>query len=163
MSGSANDIDEAPLAPEIVVSHWLNTRIPLTLAGLRGDVVMLHAFQMLCAGCVMQSTPQAVRMWLKFSEAGLKVIGLHTVFEHHAVMTPAALAVYLHEFRIRFPVAVDLAEEGQAIPRTMAMYRLEGTPTTLLIDRAGRLRHQHFGMEADESLARQLSVLLAEH
>ena len=119
--------DDAPLAPEIAVSHWFNTDQPVTLAGLRGKVVMLHAFQMLCAGCTMQATPQAVRMWLKHREAGLAVIGLHTVFEHHAVMTPAALAVYLYEFRIPFPVGVDLAREGEAIPRTMQTYRLPVT------------------------------------
>lgn len=157
------DSKDSPLTPEIAVSHWLNTETPpLTLAGLRGEVVMLHAFQMLCAGCTLQATPQAVRMWHQFREAGLKVIGLHTVFEHHAVMTPAALAVYVHEFRIPFPVGVDQAVAGHAIPRTMATYRLQGTPSTLLIDRAGRLRHHHFGMETDEALARKISVLLAE-
>ena len=132
--------DDAPLAPEVAVSQWFNTDQTLTLAGLRGNVVMLHAFQMLCAGCTLQATPQAVRMWLKYREAGLKVIGLHTVFEHHAVMTPDALAVYLHEFRIPFPVGVDLAKEGESIPRTMQTYRLQGTPSTLLIDRTGRKR-----------------------
>ena len=155
-------IDDAPLAPEVAVSHWFNTDQTLTLAGLRGNVVMLHAFQMLCAGCTLQATPQAVRMWLKYREAGLKVIGLHTVFEHHAVMTPDALAVYLHEFRIPFPVGVDLAKAGESIPRTMQAYRLQGTPSTLLIDRAGRLRHQRFGMEADETLSRTIAALLAE-
>jgi len=154
--------DDAPLAPEVAVSHWFNTDQTLTLAGLRGNVVMLHAFQMLCAGCTLQATPQAVRMWLKYREAGLKVIGLHTVFEHHAVMTPDALAVYLHEFRIPFPVGVDLAEEGESTPRTMQTYRLQGTPSTLLIDRAGRLRHQRFGMETDEALPRTIAALLAE-
>ena len=154
--------DDAPLAPEVAVSQWFNTDQTLTLAGLRGNVVMLHAFQMLCAGCTLQATPQAVRMWLKYREAGLKVIGLHTVFEHHAVMTPDALAVYLHEFRIPFPVGVDLAKEGESIPRTMQTYRLQGTPSTLLIDRAGRLRHQRFGMETDEALSRTITALLAE-
>lgn len=155
-------IDDAPLAPEVAASHWFNTDHTLTLAGLRGNVVMLHAFQMLCAGCTMQATPQAVRMWLKYREAGLKVIGLHTVFEHHAVMTPDALAVYLHEFRIPFPVGVDLAKDGEPIPRTMQAYRLQGTPSTLLIDRAGRLRHQRFGVETDEALSRTIEALLAE-
>ena len=156
-------IDDAPLAPEIASSRWFNTDHTLTLAGLRGNVVMLHAFQMLCAGCTLQATPQAARMWLKYREAGLKVIGLHTVFEHHAVMTPAALAVYLYEFRIPFPVGVDLAQEGEAIPRSMQTYRLQGTPSTLLIDCAGRLRHQRFGMETDEALARNIATLLAKN
>jgi len=150
-------------APEIQVSNWFNTPAPLTLAALRGEVVMLHAFQMLCPGCVMQETPQAVRVWNQFRERGLKVIGLHTVFEHHAVMTPEALAVYLHEFRIPFPVGVDRASTDRSVPQTMAAYEMRGTPTTILIDRAGEIRHHHFGSNYDGSLADEIEILLSRN
>lgn len=99
-------------APEISISEWFNTAPPRTLASLSGQVVMLHCFQMLCPGCVMQATPQAVRMWLAFRAAGLEVIGLHTVFEHHEVMTPAALAVYLAESE----TASRITRSGGSIP-----------------------------------------------
>ncbi len=157
-----NDSHEFPQAPEISVSQWFNTAAPLSLAALSGQVVMLHTFQMLCPGCVMQATPQAMRMWQTFRAAGLNVIGLHTVFEHHDVMTPAALAVYLYEFRITFPVGVDVAQPDHGIPRTMATYGLQGTPSTLLIDRGGRLRHHRFGVESDEALASVITGLLDE-
>jgi len=150
------------LAPELAVSHWFNTEVAFSLAALRGQVVMLHAFQMLCAGCVMQATPQAVRLWRQFRADGLQVIGLHTVFEHHEVMTPRALAVYLSEFRIPFPVGVDLAQPGERIPLTMAAYELQGTPSTVLIDRAGRLRYQHFGQESESALAGLITGILEE-
>ena len=39
-----------PLAPELQTSGWLNTPQALTLAALRGKVIVLHAFQMLCPG-----------------------------------------------------------------------------------------------------------------
>ena len=157
-----NEQNKFPTAPEISVSQWFNTTTPLSLTALSGQVVMLHAFQMLCPGCVMQATPQAMRMWQKFRAAGLNVIGLHTVFEHHDVMTPKALAVYLYEFRITFPVGVDVEEADRGIPRTMATYDLQGTPSTLLIDRGGRLRHHRFGMESDDALAAAINGLLDE-
>jgi hypothetical protein len=47
--------------PEIAVAKWFNTPGPLMLAKLRGRPVLLHAFQMLCPGCVAQGTPQAER------------------------------------------------------------------------------------------------------
>jgi hypothetical protein len=90
------------------------------------------------------------------------VIGLHTVFEHHEVMTPAALAVYLHEFRIPFPVAVDRASADGPIPQTMHAYAMQGTPTSLLIDRAGRLRKQHFGVEPDQQMVADIDSLITE-
>ncbi len=48
-----------PVAPELQVSQWLNTLRSITLAELRGRVVVLHAFQMLCPGCVSHGLPQA--------------------------------------------------------------------------------------------------------
>lgn len=39
---------------------------------------------------------------------------------------------------------------------------MQGTPTLLLIDRAGRLRLQHFGTVDDLRLGAQLGRLLAE-
>jgi hypothetical protein len=87
---------------------------------------------------------------------------LHTVFEHHEVMTPAALAVYLHEFRIPFPVAVDRASADGPIPQTMHAYAMQGTPTSLLIDRAGRLRKQFFGVESDQQMVADIDILITE-
>jgi len=128
------------LAPPILASEWLNTPEPLTLDGLRGRVVAIVCFQMLCPGCVSHGLPQAGRIAQTFRAQDVAVIGLHCVFEHHAAMTPVSLGAFLHEYRIRLPVAVDLAGDGGPLPQTMAAYALEGTPTLLLIDRAGHLR-----------------------
>lgn len=158
--------DAAPIAPALRVSRWFNSEKPITLADLRGKVVLIHAFQMLCPGCVMNSMPQAVRLWQHYHHGGgdvqVVVMGLHTVFEHHAVMTPAALAVYLHEFRIQFPVAVDATGTDGPIPQTMSAYNTQGTPTTLLIDGAGRLRKMHFGVESDQQVVADIDHLILE-
>jgi hypothetical protein len=44
----------------------------------------------------------------------------------------------------------------------MARYGLEGTPTLLLIDRAGRLRARHFGAIADLALGAEIMALVQE-
>lgn len=150
------------LAPEWQVSQWFNTREPLTLAQLRGTVVALHAFQMLCPGCVSHGIPQAERIFHLFPRDEVAVVGLHTVFEHHAVMTPAALQVFLYEYRISHPVGVDTAVPGNPIPATMQAYDLQGTPTLMLIDREGRLRAKHFGRVDDLALGAEIARLVAE-
>lgn len=148
-------------APEIEAAEWLNVAGPLTLASLRGRVVVVEAFQMLCPGCVQHGIPQAQRIASAFRPEDVQVLGLHTVFEHHAVQgSRAALEVFLHEYRIRFPVAID--RPGTPLPVTMTKYRMEGTPTLLLIDRAGRLRAQHFGVVPDLQLGAQIGALLTE-
>ena len=151
------------LAPEWSVSQWFNTAEPLMLASLRGKVVVIEAFQMLCPGCVLHGLPQVARVREHFPRAEVEVIGLHTVFEHHAAMTRVSLQAFLHEYRIGYPVGVDrAADDGGPLPETMQRYRLRGTPSLLLIDAAGRLRGHHFGQVSDLALGQQIGALLEE-
>jgi thiol-disulfide isomerase/thioredoxin len=152
---------ELGLAPELSVSQWLNSAQPITLAGLRGRVVLIHAFQMLCPGCVMHGIPQTRRIAQLLRRDDFVVLGLHSVFEHHAAMTPQALEVFVHEFRLEFPIGIDRHEPGSSLPMTMRAYGLQGTPTTLLIDRAGKLRMHEFGAVDDLALGARVGELLA--
>lgn len=149
------------IAPELQVASWLNTAQPLSLQQLRGKVVAIYAFQMLCPGCVSHGLPQAQKIFQTFDEKDVSVVGLHTVFEHHDVMTPVALKAFLHEYRINYPVGVDQpsAEDG-GMPRTMRLYGFRGTPSLVLIDREGRLRHQGFGVGDDLHLGALIGRLL---
>lgn len=145
------------LAPDLDVSEWIGD--PHPLAGLRGRVVLVETFQMLCPGCVSHGLPQAMRVQHGFPD--VVVLGLHTVFEHHDAMTPLALRAFLSEYRITFPVGVD-RHDDDAVPATMRTYGLQGTPSTLLIDRLGRLRLSAFGIVDDLRLGAQLGQLVAE-
>ena len=153
-------------APDWSISRWFNADDSLSLASLRGRVVFLHAFQMLCPGCVQQAVPQSLKVFAAFAGTGLAVVGLHTVFEHHRVMGPEALAVYLHENRITYPVGVDAYREDDPVryplPLTMQAYAMQGTPTLCLIDRRGNLRRQVFGLIDDLRLGAEIATLLAE-
>jgi len=142
-------------------ASWVNSE-PVELDQLIGRVVVVEVFQMLCPGCVSHGLPLAQRVQRSFSRDEVVVLGLHSVFEHHEVMGPDALAVFLSEYRITFPVAVDRPVEGRSIPATMARYGLQGTPTMLLADRSGRLRRSLFGSIDDLALGRELGRLLDE-
>ena len=150
-------------APEWHTTTWLNTSEPLSLERLRGRVVLMHAFQMLCPGCVARGLPQAQRVADLFNGAPVTVIGLHTVFEHHEAMGLQSLRAFLHEYGIRFPVGVDVPGlDGDPMPRTMRAYAMQGTPTTVIIDAHGRLRRQVFGVHDDLLLGSELGTLLVE-
>lgn len=155
-------MSDHPAAPAWQVSQWFNTEFPLELAGLRGRVIALHAFQMLCPGCVLHGVPQAERIHQLFAGEGVAVVGLHTVFEHHDAMQPVSLQAFLYEFRVTHPVGVDAATPGQRIPATMQAYGMQGTPTLVLIDRAGRIRRQHFGRLDDLTVGAEVMRLLGE-
>ena len=150
-----------PEAPELAVTRWFNTAGSPTLAALRGEVVVIEAFQMLCPGCVSHGLPQAQRIQQAFGDE-VTVLGLHTVFEHHEAMTPVSLEAFLHEYHITFPVGVDAHQAGSTLPITMGRYQLRGTPSLLLIDRAGRLRLNAFGQVDDLPLGAILARLIDE-
>lgn len=147
-------------APELQVERWFNADEPISLEQCRGKVVLLCAFQMLCPACVTHTIPQAQRLHALAHGTDLVVLGLHTVFEHHAAMTAVALEAFLHEYRVSFPVGVDRPAPAGPIPRTMAAYRMRGTPSTVVIDRAGRLVRHAFGAEDDLALGLVLGEVL---
>lgn len=156
--------DDLVQAPPLHADTWFNTPHPLALEGLRGRVVALHTFQMLCPGCVSHGLPQAARMHQLFPPQQLAVIGLHTVFEHHEVMQPAAaLAAFIHEYRLAFPIAIDRPDpHGGPVPMTMKAMGLRGTPTLVLLDKRGRIRLHQFGRVDDLLVGALIGQLLAE-
>ena len=149
-------------APAIEAVQWFNTDTPPSLDALRGRVVVIEAFQMLCPGCVSHGLPQATRIHETFSRDDVVVLGLHSVFEHHEAQNPTSLEAFLHEYRIAFPVGVDVQGEPGGLPITMARYGMQGTPTLVLIDRKGHRRVQHFGHVPDLRLGAEIMALIAE-
>ena len=150
-----------PAAPELAITRWFNTADKPTLAALRGEVVVIEAFQMLCPGCVSHGLPQAQRIQYAFGD-DVTVLGLHCVFEHHDAMTPVSLEAFLHEYRITFPVGFDAHHPGGALPITMGRLQLQGTPSLVLIDRAGRIRLNAFGQINDLVVGATLARLIDE-
>lgn len=150
-------------APPLSASHWFNCEAPVTLDGLRGRVVVVEAFQMLCPGCVAHGLPQAARIAQTFAREPVTVIGLHSVFEHHDVQgTPAALGAFIHEYRWPFPIALDAASPNDRLPQTMRAWQLQGTPSLVIIDRHGIIRHNHFGRPEDMAIGAQIMALVNE-
>ncbi|MBH1988128.1 MAG: redoxin domain-containing protein [Burkholderiales bacterium] len=147
---------------QIDASEWLNTQAPLSLQALRGSVVVVTAFQMLCRGCAQTSLPQARSLHLAFARPDLVVIGLHSVFEHHEAMTPTALRAFVHEYQLPFPIAIDRQVPGATLPATMRAWDLQGTPSMLVFDRQGDLQAHHFGHMDDLRLGALLGQLIAQ-
>ena len=150
--------------PDWTVAEWLNSDRPLTLSGFQGRIVVLEAFQMLCPGCVAHGLPLLQQVQATFDPADVAVLGLHTVFEHHEAQgSRAALAAFLHEYRIHFPVGIDAQRSGSRLPATMADYEMQGTPTLVLFDRNGQRVQQYFGQISALALGANIGALLVSN
>ncbi|USN88305.1 MAG: TlpA family protein disulfide reductase [Candidatus Nomurabacteria bacterium] len=149
---------------ELVVAEWLNTDgKEIKLSELKGKVVLIEVFQMLCPGCVTHSLPQAKRLHSIFRDREkVVVLGLHSVFEHHEAMRKESLHAFLSEFRYDFPVAIDQHKDNDRLPETMKKFDLNGTPSLIIIDKKGELREIVFGAIDDLVLGIKIGKLLAE-
>lgn len=149
-------------APQLKVEKWLNAPEGYALDVEAPRIKIIHVFQMLCPGCVYHGIPQTVELFERVAGPEVDVVGLHSVFEHHDVMTEEALRVFLHEWRLPFPVAIDRRTADARVPDTMKDYDLLGTPSTLVIDRRGELVVKHFGMLETESVIQLAQELLKQ-
>ncbi len=151
-------------APEWEVSEWLNGE-PVSLADLRGNVVIIHFFQLWCPGCKRFSLPLMQKWEERFADAvkagKLEFISIHTVFEGHEFQQPERLREYITDKGIHHRVGVDRHRGENPIPITMQRYRTRGTPEMAIIDKEGNIRFQYFGSFQPTPVAKLIEQLLA--
>lgn len=149
-------------AKDMNIEKWLNTTENFKLDLQDGSIKFIHFFQMLCPGCVYYGIPQTTEVFNKYQSEKFKVMAVHSVFENHEVMSEAALKVFIHEWRLPFPVGIDKRLDGEWMPETMKTYQMQGTPTTVVIDGKGEVRLAHFGHFEQDQLEAFLNRLIEE-
>ncbi len=118
----------------------------------RGNVVLLDVWATWCEPC-RDALPSFEKLSRQYSARGLKVYAL-SVDED-----PRAIAPFLAETKVALPVLLDV---NAAVAESVLKVR--GMPTTLLLDRQGRVRYVHEGF-VDERLGQyqsEIEELLAE-
>ncbi len=141
-------------APELQVAEWVKGK-PVTLAELRGKVVLLDFWGLWCGPC-RKAMPKLVELHKKHARRGLVIIAVHDASQSKASLLDAGQdSVDLST--VPFRVAVDAApQEGdQSLlagrGRTIDAYGVTGFPTLILVDKDG-LAHPVRRIEALESL-----------
>jgi peroxiredoxin len=118
---------------------------PLTLAGLKGRVVLIRFFMDADCPYCRATAPSLNEFHDEFGAQGLVVIGMYTPKPRPRAVTPEVVKAYVKSYGFAFPVAID-ADWG-------ALHKLwldrvpdaEFTSASLLIDRRGNLRHVQEG------------------
>jgi cytochrome c biogenesis protein CcdA/thiol-disulfide isomerase/thioredoxin len=137
------------------ITQWLNTPgdRPLTLAGLKGRVVLVDFWTYTCINC--ERTLPHLEAWNRaYAADGLTIVGVHTpefAFEHVVSNVTEAAG----QLGVTYPVAIDDAYA------TWNAYQNNYWPAEYLIDADGVVRHVDFGegeYTQTESFIRQLLV-----
>jgi peroxiredoxin len=130
--------------PEWEATHWLNSK-PLTLAELRGKVVLVRWWTAGCPYC--ETTAPALREFdHDYAGRGLVVVGMY----HHKEDGPLDFTVVdrtAAKYGFTFPVAVD--PEWQTLDRWWQPKTKDRafTSVSFLLDKHGVIRHVHPGGE----------------
>jgi cytochrome c biogenesis protein CcdA/thiol-disulfide isomerase/thioredoxin len=114
---------------------WFNSP-PLTIAGLRGKVVLVDFWTYSCINC-LRTLPYLKAWYAAYHKDGLVIVGVHTpefAFEHVASNVSAAVK----RLGIEYPVVQDNRY------RTWDAYSNQYWPAEYLIDRTGQVRHIRF-------------------
>ena len=141
-------------APEFRgIVRWLNSQ-PLTLAGLRGRVVLIDFWTYSCINCLR--TLPYIRAWDdRYRTAGLTIVGVHSP-EFAFERKEANVRESVRDLRLRYPVALDNAFA------TWDAWHNQYWPAKYLIDRRGHVRYYHFGegdyAETEEAIRTLLGV-----
>ena len=69
--------------------------------------------------------------------------------------------MFQKEYNWPFPIGID-KPDGVRPPKTFATYQMQGTPSLLVFDRAGRLRRHYFGHPDDMMIAAEVMSLAIE-
>ncbi len=136
----ARSLPMAGMAPEFTrTEHWFNTPggKPLSLASLRGRVVLVDFWTYTCINCIR--TLPYLKAWdASYRRDGLTIVGVETPefsFEHDAGNVENAI----QQFGLHYPVAQD-NEMG-----TWNAYGNQYWPADYLIDAHGQVRYASFG------------------
>jgi len=132
--------------PELEVRGWLNAE-EVTLADLRGEVVVVDCFFTTCGPC-RAAAPELVRDYLKWREEGVRFIGLTWETEEQL----PALRAFIEQFGTTWPI-------GYGATPFLKELEIYLYPTILVVGRDGRIRwdsHQRrgtFGRAIRDALA----------
>ncbi len=143
-----------PIAPEIIgIAHWINSE-PLTLAELRGKVVLVDFWTYSCINCI-RTLPYLKDWHEKYKDLGFVLIGVHSPeFEFEKEI--ANVEQEVNEKGLSYPIAMD--NEMQ----TWGNYNNRFWPAKYLIDIDGRIRYTHFGEGAYQETEQLIQELLEE-
>ena len=145
------DLGPAPSLDGAV--SWLNSK-PLTMAQLRGKVVLVDFWTYSCINC-LRALPYVEAWSRRYAGQGLVVIGVHTP-EFAFEKQQANVAKAVKDLGVAYPVAVD---SNWTIWKA---FHNNYWPAHYFIDAEGRVRHRHFGEGEYDRSEQVIRQLLAE-
>jgi thiol-disulfide isomerase/thioredoxin len=155
VSGSGTSllkVGSRPLAPDVSGTTLAGRH--LNLATYRGSIVVINFWASWCGPCRAEA-PGLEALAGRFRSRGVQFIGVDVRDD------PTSADAFLRAYRISYPSLNDPGEQialafSQSVP-------VAATPTTLVIDRSGRVAGRIFGSVSYNGLKALITQVAADH
>ncbi len=105
----------------------------ITLSDYRGKIVLINFWATWCAPCKAEM-PAMEELYRSFPRKDFEILGVSI-----DLVGPGLVAKYVRDLGVTFPILLD---PQMAIND---LYEVRVVPTSVLIDREGRVTHRHLG------------------
>ena len=149
LAGPAATSGTIDLAPDFALKGSSGQN--LRLSELRGQVVMINFWASWCGPC-RQEMPHLEALYQRYESLGFELLGINVEQDRRQADQ------MLRDIDVSFPILFDDGNEVSELYNVIAM------PSTILIDRDGRIRHIHHGYKSgfEEEYQSQIRSLIRE-
>ncbi len=141
-------------APEFQgLGAWVNSA-PLTMAALKGKVVLVYFWTYTCINCI-HTQPFVAKYWETYKEKRFMIIGVHTP-EFTFEKSESNVRKAVKDAGIQYPVVQDNEFA------TWNAFSNRYWPAFYLVDGEGNIRYEHFGEGEYDTMDKTIRELLGE-
>ena len=145
------EIPEPERGDPVVFEGVTETGDPVTSDDYRGEVLVVNFWYAACGPCIVEA-PLLEEVWQEYQDQGVAFLGVNTYDQ------PATALSFARDNNITYPSVIDV-NDGQVKLAFAQLTPIQATPTTLVIDRDGRVAARIIGQLAAASI---LSTLVAD-
>ncbi|MET0716691.1 MAG: TlpA disulfide reductase family protein [Mycetocola sp.] len=146
--GSVIEIPEDERAKSIVFGGEDEQGDPFASADYDGEVLVVNFWYASCAPCRAEA-PQLQRLWDRYAEQGVQFVGIN-VYDQ-----PDTAISFNETYSVTYPSIIDV-NSGSAKLAFTGSVPPQAVPTTLVLDRQGRIAARILGQLPDESVLSSL-------
>lgn len=140
---------KATVAPDFKLKDVAGKDV--TLSHYKGRVVVLNFWATWCGPCNLE-TPWLVELREQYHQQGFEIIGVSV--DSLDEYDPADVSAFIKEHKVSYPIVMATKE------MVSAFGPVTGLPTTLVLDRQGKVQYRHRGLISFDELKEKVVKLL---